>query len=177
MMKGIWAHPLSFMRCHLLNYGKIFNTPRIVFSFVWSSFALAHLFIISSSLSWICFDLAPFQLSPNSWKLALALFVSYGRHDPGALTMESFSCFLSLHRGVRCFYYFVTRTILKLTGFSDRRVSHDKTLKILSSICTIPRGFILSSSWMLVSLFNLSLVRHDILYSIAYSFRRNLQEL
>lgn len=66
MMEGIWARPLSFMICHLFNYGENFKIPRMIISlsFVEFGFDAPLRSFFKSILDW--FDLTPLQLSPNN---------------------------------------------------------------------------------------------------------------
>lgn len=75
--EGMWACPHHRMRCHIFNHGTPFRVPRIVtFPKIVALDVGASLHpYYRAFLEW--FDLAPLQLSLNSYKLAAALLILY----------------------------------------------------------------------------------------------------
>ena len=80
-MKGVWDRPPSMMHPHIFNYGDNFRIPRTVLIPKMVALGVAtplHPYF-KAIIEW--FGLAPIQLSPNRYKLAIALCILY--HDTG----------------------------------------------------------------------------------------------
>lgn len=71
-MEGIWARPLDFMRPNIFNYGKNFKIPRMVTSPKLMSLGVGAPLHPYLRRVIKMYDVAPLQLSPNSYKLVLA---------------------------------------------------------------------------------------------------------
>ncbi|GES85396.1 uncharacterized protein LOC108223109 [Rhizophagus clarus] len=75
------------------------------------------------------FDIAPIQLSPNSYKLAAGLFILYKGEGYDEPSMEELSYFFRLTRSAPGYFFLVIRHQHRLKGFSEGRVSHVKKWK------------------------------------------------
>ena len=127
-MEGIWARPLSKMRPHIFNNENL-KIPRMVLTPKLLSLGVGaplHPFI-KKILKW--FDLAPIQLSPNSYKLSWDLFIMYHDLELGALSMKEFSFFFSLRKSSPGYYYLVANKQHNKKGFSEGKVSHERGWK------------------------------------------------
>ena len=127
-MEGIWARPLSKMRPHIFN-NKNLKIPRMVLTPKLLSLGVGaplHPYI-KKILKW--FDIAPIQLSPNSYKLAWALFIMFHDLDLGAPSMKEFSFFFSLRKSSPGYYYLVANKQHNKKGFSEGKISHERGWK------------------------------------------------
>lgn len=79
---------------------------------------------IKKILRW--YDIAPIQLSPNSFKLAWALFIMYHYLHLGA---PSISFFYSIRKSNPGYYYFVASKQHNNKCFSEGRISHERYWK------------------------------------------------
>ena len=80
-----------------------------------------------SIIEW--FDIAPIQLSPNGWKLAIALYMLYQDHNNRAPTMEELSYFFRLGASSLGYYYLVVWKTHNSTGWSEGKTSNEKKWK------------------------------------------------
>lgn len=128
-MEGTWACPPNHMRPHRFDYGPDFKIPRSVLT-------LKHLALgvgaplhpyYRDIVEW--YDVAPIQLSPNSYKLAAALFILYHDKNFGAPTMEELNYFFSLRKSDMGYYFLVVHKKHNNLGFSEGRISHLKQWK------------------------------------------------
>ena len=101
----MWARPHPEMRPHIFDYNPRLRIPRMVL------------------------DIAPAQLSPNSWKLAIALYMLYMDHNRRAPTMMDLSYFFRLGASSIGYYYLVVRKSHNSTGWSEGRTSNTKAWK------------------------------------------------
>lgn len=106
-IEGIWARPLEFMRPHIFNYGKNFKIPRMVTNpkFISQGVGAPLHPYLKDVIE--MYDVAPIQLSPNSYKLVLALFVLYSDFEFPAPTMKEVSHFFSLRKSDNGYNYLV----------------------------------------------------------------------
>ena len=128
--EGIWARPMPAMRPHIFSIGN-FSTPRIVLT--------PHLIKLGVGaplhpyfkeiLEW--FDIAPIQLSPNSYRLAIALYIMYVSEGFPPPSMNELSHFVSLRKVVReaGYFYFAVCKSYNIKGFNQGRISHVKNWK------------------------------------------------
>lgn len=94
--EGLWAIPRSHHRPHVFNYGGNFRIPRMVLSPKLVALGVGaplHPYL-RQVLEW--YDLAPIQLSPNSYKLILALYILYRDLGFDAPSMPEVSYFFSI---------------------------------------------------------------------------------
>ena len=98
-------------------------TPRHIFLGVG---ALLHTYF-EQICEW--FDIAPIQLSPNSYKLTAGLYILYKGEGYGAPSMEELSYFFRLTRSSLGYFFLVVRKQHNNRGFSEGRVSHIKKWK------------------------------------------------
>ena len=92
----IWARPHPWMRPHIFDYNPRLRIPRMVLTPKLIRLGIGpplHPYF-RSIIEW--FDIAPIQLSPNGWKLAIALYMLYQDHNNRAPTMEDLSYFFRL---------------------------------------------------------------------------------
>ena len=117
------------MRSHVFNYGGDFKIPRMVLSPKLVSLGVGaplHPYF-RAIIEW--FDVAPIQLSPNSYKLAVALFILYHEAGFGAPSMEELSYFFSIRKTSKGYFFLVVNKKHNKKGFSDGRISHIKQWK------------------------------------------------
>lgn len=128
-MEGIWVRPFSFMKCHIFNYGKHFRVPRMVTSARLVELGLGAPLVpyYREIIEW--FDIAPIQLSPNSYKLAIALHMLYSSLGFKAPTVPELSYFFGLRKSQKGYFYLVVQPKLNKRGFSEGKVSNDKKWK------------------------------------------------
>ena len=84
------------MRPHIFDYNPRLRIPRMVLTPKLIRLGIGpplHSYF-RSIIEW--FDIAPIQLSPNGWKLAIALYMLYQDHNNRAPTMEDLSYFFRL---------------------------------------------------------------------------------
>lgn len=128
-MEGIWARPLDLKCPHICHYGKNFKIPCIV-----TSPKLISLDVGAPLYPYLrdiieMIDVAPIQLSPNSYKLVLALFMLYSDLDFPAPTMKEVSHFFSLIKSDNGYHYLVVDKQHNKKGFSVGKIRHIKKLK------------------------------------------------
>ena len=128
--EGLWARPRSSMRPHIFNIGN-FTTPRIVLTPLLVKLGVGaplHPFFRAIS-EW--FDIAPIQLSPNSYRLAIAIYIMYINEGFSAPSMEELSHFLSLRKVAKeaGYFYFAMCKSYNNKGFNQGRISHVKNWK------------------------------------------------
>ncbi|KAK1403105.1 hypothetical protein POM88_002710 [Heracleum sosnowskyi] len=129
-MEGKWARPPSLMRPHIFKWPEPFKTPRMVTSPKLMALGVGaplHPYL-KSILQW--YDIAPIQLSPNYYKLALALFILY--NDEGISTpptMEEFSYFFAIRKSSKGYFFLTPQHKHNRIGFSNGKVSHEKNWK------------------------------------------------
>lgn len=129
-VEGMWARPLSFMRCHIFltgqdENGKEYRVPRMVTSARLVELGVGaplHPFF-KEILEW--FDLAPLQLSPNSYKLVIGMYMLYKELGYEAPTMPEVSYVFSLRSCGKGYYFLVIHPRHK-KSFSEGKISHDK---------------------------------------------------
>lgn len=128
-MGGMWAHPLCMMHPHFFNYEKNFRIPRMV-----TSPKLVSLGVGAPLHPYLremieLYDLAPLQLSPNSYKLVLTLFILYMDLNFPQPPMDEVSYFFSHQKSDHGYYYLVVNKQHNKKGFSSGKVSHEKGWK------------------------------------------------
>ena len=125
----LWARPHPEMRPHIFDYNPRLRIPRMVLTpklvRLGIGFPLHPYF--RSILEW--FDIAPIQLSPNSWKLAIALYMLYQDHNQRAPTMMDLSYFFRLGASSVGYFYLVVRRSHNSTGWSEGKTSNEKKWK------------------------------------------------
>lgn len=126
--EGTAGVPLEEMRAHLFDIWnhripRTVLTPRHV--------SLGGGAPLHDYFEKICkwFDVAPIQLSPNSYKLAAGLYILYKDEGFREPTMEDLSYFLRLTRSSIGYYFLAVRNQHNGKGFSEGRVSHVKKWK------------------------------------------------
>lgn len=122
-MKGIWARPLSMMRPYLFNYDGNFRIPDMV-----TSPKLVPLYPFIRKVIKM-YDVVPIQLSLNSYKLFIALFIIYLDLKFPTPTMKEVSHFFSLRKSDNGYYYLVDDKKYNKKGFSAGKFSHEKQWK------------------------------------------------
>ena len=125
----IWARPHPWMRPHVFDYNPRLRIPRMVLTPKLVKLGIGpplHPYF-RSIIEW--YDIAPIQLSPNSWKLAIALYMLYRDHNNRAPTMEDLSFFFRLGASSCGYYYLVIWKTHNSTGWSEGKTSHDKKWK------------------------------------------------
>lgn len=106
-VEGFYGRPLSFMRCHIFNYGKNFKIPMMVLSPKLVALGIGaplHPYF-KSIIKW--YDIAPLQLSPNSWKLVITLHMFYTSLGYDAPSMPEISYFFSLRKSGKGYFFLV----------------------------------------------------------------------
>ena len=101
----LWARPREAMRPHIFNI-RNFTTPRIVLTPLLIKLGVGaplHPFFRAIS-EW--FDIAPVHLSPNSYRLAIAIYIMYINEGYAPPTMEELNHFLSLRKVAKEAGYF-----------------------------------------------------------------------
>ena len=117
------------MRPHVFDYNPRLRIPRMVLTPKLVKLGIGpplHPYF-KSIIEW--YDIAPIQLSPNSWKLAIALYMLYRDHNNRAPTMEDLSFFFRLGASSYGYYYLVVWKTHNFTGWSEGKTSHDKKWK------------------------------------------------
>ena len=125
----IWARPHPWMRPHIFDYNPRLRIPRMVLTPKLVKLGIGpplHPYF-RSIIEW--FDIAPIQLSPNSWKLAIALYMLYRDHNQRAPTMEDLSYFFRLGASSLSYFYLVVRRSHNSTGWSEGKTSNEKKWK------------------------------------------------
>ena len=125
----IWARPLPWMRPHIFDYNPRLRIPRMVLTPKLVKLGIGpplHPYF-KAIIEW--YDIAPIQLSPNSWKLAIALYMLYRDHNSRAPTMEDLSFFFRLGASSYGYYYLVVWKTHNSSGWSEGKTSHDKKWK------------------------------------------------
>ncbi|KAL8146950.1 hypothetical protein AgCh_004615 [Apium graveolens] len=82
---------------------------------------------IKKILKW--YDVAPVQLSPNSYKLAWALYIMYHNLRLGAPSMKEFSFFYSIRKSIPGYHFLVVNKWLNNKGFNEGKISHERDWK------------------------------------------------
>ena len=126
--KGTAVVPLEEMRAHRFDIGN-YRIPRLVLTPRHVSLGVGA--PIHEYFEVICewFDVAPIQLSPNSYKLAAGLYILYRDEGYGAPSMEELSYFFRLTRSSLGYFFLVVRKQHNNKGFSEGRASHIKKWK------------------------------------------------
>ncbi|KAL8096381.1 hypothetical protein AgCh_037369 [Apium graveolens] len=127
-MEGIWARPLRTMRPHIFNIGNQ-RIPRMVLTPKLISLGVGaplHPFI-KKILKW--YDVAPVQLSPNSYKLVWALYIMYHNLRLGVPSMKEFSLFYSIRKSIPGYHFLVVNKWLNNKGFNEGKISHERDWK------------------------------------------------
>ena len=117
--------PLRTMRPHIFNIGNQ-RILRMVLTLKLISLGVGaplHPYI-KKILKW--YDVAPIQLSPNSYKLAWALFMMYHNLRLGAPSMKEFSFFYSIRKSIPGYHFFVVNKWLNNKGFNEGKISHER---------------------------------------------------
>ena len=125
----IWARPHPWMRPHIFDYNPRLRIPRMVLTPKLVRLGIGpplHPYF-RSIIEW--FDIAPIQLSPNGWKLAIALYMLYRDHNNRAPTMEDLSYFFRLGASSLGYYYLVVWKTHNSTGWSEGKTSNEKKWK------------------------------------------------
>ena len=125
----IWARPHPWMRPHIFDYNPRLRIPRMVLTPKLVKLGIGpplHPYF-RSIIEW--FDIAPIQLSPNGWKLAIALYMLYQDHNNRAPTMEDLSYFFRLGASSLGYYYLVVWKTHNSTGWSEGKTSNEKKWK------------------------------------------------
>ena len=123
--KGTAVVPLEEMRAHRFDIGNC-RIPRMVLTPRHISLGAGvplHPYF-EQILEW--FDIAPIQLSPNSYKLAAGLYILYKEEGYGAPSMEELSFFFRLTKNSPGYFYLTIRSQHRLKGFGEGRASHVK---------------------------------------------------
>ena len=126
--KGTAVVPLEEMRAHRFDIGN-YRIPRLVLTPRHVSLGVGA--PLHEYFEAICewFDVAPIQLSPNSYKLAAGLYILYKDEGYGAPSMEELSYFFRLTRSSLGYFFLVVRKQHNNKGFSEGRASHIKKWK------------------------------------------------
>ena len=125
----IWARPHPWMRPHIFDYNPRLRIPRMVLTPKLVKLGIGpplHPYF-RSIIEW--FNIAPIQLSPNGWKLAIALYMLYQDHNNRAPTMEDLSYFFRLGASSLGYYYLVVWKTHNSTGWSEGKTSNEKKWK------------------------------------------------
>ena len=80
-----------------------------------------------SIIEW--YDISPAQLSPNSWKLSIALFMLYQDHNHREPTMTDLSFFFRLGASSIGYYFLVVWKTHNQKGWSEGKTSNTKRWK------------------------------------------------
>ena len=128
--EGLCAPPRPAMRPHIFNILD-FWTPRIVLTPHLVKLGVdaplhPHFRAISE---W--FDIAPIQLPPNSYRLAIAMYIMYVNKGFPPPSMEELSHFLSLRKLSRKadYFYFAVFKSYNDKGFNHGRINNVKNWK------------------------------------------------
>ena len=126
--EGTAVVPLEEMRAHCFDIGN-YRIPRTVLTPRHVSLGVGA--PLHNYFEKICkwFDVAPIQLSPNSYKLAAGLFILYKEEGYDEPSIEELSYFFRLTRSSLGYFFLVVRKQHNNKGFSEGRVSHIKKWK------------------------------------------------
>lgn len=127
--EGIFAKPLEQMRPHIFNYGAEFRIPRMVLTPKLVALGVGaplHPYFRAIS-DW--YEIAPIQLSPNGYKMAIALHMMYTSCGFDPPTMQDLSYFFSLRQSGLGWYYLVVWRSHNKRDLSEGKTSHVKRWK------------------------------------------------
>ena len=128
--EGLWARPDQ--RCaHIfstLGSSKPLGSSLHLF---WSNLGWARLYILSLGISSNGSTLHQSNLSPNSYRLAIAIYIMYFSEGFPPPSMEELSHFLSLRKVAKelGYFYFAMCKSYNNKGFNQGRISHVKNWK------------------------------------------------
>lgn len=111
---------------HVASYDNDFKIPMMVLTprlpWVW-----VPPYFFKEILEW--YDVVPIQLSPNSYKLAITLYILY--HDEGLIppSLEEFSYFFEIKKSVKGYFFLVVQHKHNSLGFSEGKTSNLKNWK------------------------------------------------
>ena len=139
--EGLWVRPRPAMRPHIFNIGD-FTTPRIALTPHLVKLGVGaplHPYFRAIS-EW--FDIAPIQLSPNSYRLVITLYIMYVNKGFPPPSMEDLSHFLSLRKVAReaGYFYFAVCKSYNNMGFNQGRISNVKNCKEFFFFLRIQHG-------------------------------------
>ena len=122
---------------HIFSILGTFTIPRIVLTPLLIKLGVGaplHPFFRAIS-EW--FDIAPIQLSPNSYRLAIAIYIMYINEGYAPPTMEELSHFLSLRKVAKetGYFYFAICKSYNNNGIQPRRISNVKELEGSIFLC------------------------------------------
>lgn len=132
--EGTAVVPLEEMRAHRFDIGN-HKIPRTVLTPRHVSLGVGA--PLHGYFEKICklFDVAPIQLSPNSYRLATGLFILYKDEGFDEPSMEDLSYFFRLTKSSLGYYFLAVRNQHKNKGFSEGRASHVKKWKEPFFLC------------------------------------------
>lgn len=116
------GRPPHMMIPHIFNYEGNFRTPKMVLTpkLVALGVGTPHYMhpYFKNIIKW--YNVAPIQLSPNNYKLAIAVLILYRDKGHGFPTMEEFNYFFSLKKCSEGYFFLVMNKKYNKKGFLER---------------------------------------------------------
>lgn len=127
--KGIFARQFPEMRPRIFYYGEEFRILRIFLTAKLVSIGVGtplHSYFKEIS-DW--YEIAPMQLSPNGYKMAITLYMMYAFCGFDPPSMHEFSYFFSLRQSNIGYFYLVVWRSHNRKGFFEGKTSNGKKWK------------------------------------------------